>query len=114
MENVSRKKGPGEWSRVILLALIMVIILFGSKCEALEVWVTNPWLSMLTRFIGGVQVTVQPVVTWGEKGEMVKARKIPPTGAVVITLDPVEGTRLLGKGFKENSRSFFCSTGCHQ
>jgi hypothetical protein len=42
MENVSRKKGPGEWSRVILLALIMVIILFGSKCEALEVWVTNP------------------------------------------------------------------------
>jgi len=84
----------------------MVIILLGGRCEALEVWVTNPWLAMLTRFIGGVQVTVQPVVTWGEKGEAVKARKLPPAGAVVITLDAVEGIRLLGKGFEGKYSAF--------
>ncbi|HPA59712.1 MAG TPA: hypothetical protein PLS21_01865 [Synergistales bacterium] len=106
IENVSRKKGPREWSRVVLLSLIMVIILLGGRCEALEVWVTNPWLAMLTRFIGGVQVTVQPVVTWGEKGEAVKARKLPPAGAVVITLDAVEGIRLLGKGFEGKYSAF--------
>ncbi|HBG14304.1 MAG TPA: hypothetical protein DDW96_03110 [Synergistaceae bacterium] len=106
IENVSRKKRPREWSRVVLLSLIMVIILLGGRCEALEVWVTNPWLAMLTRFIGGVQVTVQPVVTWGEKGEAVKARKLPPAGAVVITLDHVEGIRLLGKGFEGKYSAF--------
>jgi len=94
-------------SSKVSLLLFLIIILSTGRCEALELWVTNPWLSMLTRFIGGVQVVVNPVLLWGETGETIKVKKAPPDGAIVLSLDRQEALSILGKDFEERFSPFF-------
>jgi len=107
MRKVSRARVSLDFSKVIFLSLFILFLLWAGRCEALDVWVTNPWLAMLTRFIGGVQVTVHPFVTWGEKGQPVKARIAPPPKAIVFSVARDEGVRLLGKGFEEKYSNFY-------
>ncbi|MDR1623220.1 MAG: hypothetical protein LBS00_12710, partial [Synergistaceae bacterium] len=38
----------------------------------LDVVVTSPWLSLLTTFIGGVNVKVTSIQEWNEDGELVR------------------------------------------
>lgn len=106
MRKISHAKVSLDFSKVTFLSFFILFSLWAGRSEALDVWVTNPWLSMLTRFIGGVQVTVHPVVTWGEKGQPVKARTVPPPGAIVFSVVRGEGVRLLGKGFEEKYSNF--------
>ena len=100
-------KGPGKSVARTILLIIITFLLLQGRCEALELWVTNPWLAMLTRFIGGVQVEVNPLLLWGESGETIKVRKTPPEGAIVLSLDRQEALQVLGKGLEEKVSPFF-------
>ena len=104
-------------SKTLVLSLVILSSLCAGRIEALDIWVTDPWLAMLTRFIGGVQVTVHPVITWDESGQPVKARTSPPAGGVVFSVMKGEGVPLLGKGLEEKYSTFYlferspCSSG---
>ena len=73
-------------SKTLVLSLVILSSLCAGRIEALDIWVTDPWLAMLTRFIGGVQVTVHPIITWDERGQPVKARTSPPARGVVFSV----------------------------
>ena len=104
-------------SKTLVLSLVILSSLCAGRIEALDIWVTDPWLAMLTRFIGGVQVTVHPIITWDERGQPVKARTSPPARGVVFSVMKGEGVPLLGKGLEEKYSTFYlferspCSSG---
>ena len=81
--------------------LILFFSLLFCKCAVgagpAEIWVTNPWLTMVARFIGGAQVNVRPLVVWNDSGITEKTRKEPPGGTLVIAVDNEEIIRFLGK-----------------
>jgi len=94
-------------SKALVLSFFILSSLCAGRIEALDIWVTDPWLAMLTRFVGGVQVTVHPVMTWDERGQLVKARTSPPAGAVIFSMVKGEGVPLLGKGLEEKYSVFY-------
>lgn len=69
-----------------------------SSAFALDVWVTNPWLSMVASFIGGVQANVHPLSVWGENNSVINGRTKVPAGAVVIAVTAEDAASLLGRG----------------
>ena len=106
--------------KVLVLSIFILASLCAGRIEALDIWVTDPWLALLARFIGGVQVNVRPLITWDEGGQPVKARTSPPAGAVVFSVVKGEGVPLLGKGLEEKYSAFFlfdrspCSSGLEE
>lgn len=82
--------------RSLFLFFLFFFLLRASSAFAWEVWTTTPWLALVTRFIGGVFVTVRPIEFWGEEGEVVrkvKNRAI-PKDVRIIALDSEEASRL--------------------
>ncbi|MDI9370497.1 MAG: hypothetical protein QM446_06200 [Synergistota bacterium] len=82
------------------LPIFLLVIFHAGIAHAWDVWTTSPWLALVTRFIGGVFVTVHPVEDWNDDGEpvcKVKANKI-SREARLIALDVAEASRL---GFNE-------------
>lgn len=79
------------------LAFLLATVLFFSPCRAFgngrtEIFVSSPWLFMVARFIGGVNIEVKPIRYWNGEGAVVsriQRQKIPP-GAVIIALDSLE------------------------
>lgn len=90
--------------------LILFFSLLFCKCAVgagpAEIWVTNPWLTMVARFIGGAQVNVRPLVVWNDSGITEKTRKEPPGGTLVIAVDNEEIIRFLGKAGLERPKTF--------
>ncbi len=99
-----------------LLCLALLLLLQGRALAAVDIAVTSPWLSLMTRFIGGLQVKVHPLSGWDANGRVVRYSR--PSGRFpVIALDESEarsyGVRpqssktlfesLPGKGVKESS-----------
>jgi hypothetical protein len=70
--------------RVVLSICLFSLFLsfFGAypkKAQAqavLEVVVTSPWLSLLTNFIGGINVKVTSIQEWNDDGELVRRIRI--------------------------------------
>lgn len=64
---------------------------------------TSPWMTMITRFIGGVYVTVKPISLWNDIGKSV--RKIPASSikkdTPILALDEKEASAL---GLKKDGR----------
>lgn len=82
--------------RSLFLFLLFFFLLRTSSAFAWEVWTTTPWLALVTRFIGGVFVTVRPIEFWDEEGQVVrkvKTRAI-PKDVRIIALDSEEASRL--------------------
>ena len=82
---------------VLLAALLFSCVLYPSgPAQAWDVFSSSPWLAVITRFIGGVYVSVKPVQEWNSEGETV--RKIRPRdiprGAKIIALDEAEASAL--------------------
>ena len=80
-----------------------IFSLLSPKAEGLEIMATSPWMTMITRFIGGVYVTVKPISLWNDEGKSV--RKIPLSSikkdASILALDEKEASAL---GLKKESR----------
>ncbi|GAB1399237.1 hypothetical protein MASR2M17_11550 [Aminivibrio sp.] len=91
--------------RLYVLSILFSFIfsLYSPKAEALEIMATSPWMTMITRFIGGVYVTVKPISLWNNEGKSV--RKIPLSSikkdASILALDEKEASAL---GLKKESR----------
>jgi len=82
---------------VLLAAFLFSCVLYPSgPAQAWDVFSSSPWLAVITRFIGGVYVSVKPVQEWNSEGETV--RKIRPRdiprGAKIIALDEAEASAL--------------------
>ncbi len=64
---------------------------------------TSPWMTMITRFIGGVYVDVKPISLWNDTGKSV--RKIPLSSikkdAPILALDEKDAAAL---GLKKDAR----------
>ncbi len=86
---MKKKKG-------FLLLFLVLLLSYAHPSAAWEVWTTSPWLALLTRFIGGVFVTVRPIEIWNEDGVVVRrvqTKNIPKEGRI-IALDTAEALRL--------------------
>jgi hypothetical protein len=80
----------------IAVCFACLFLIIASPAYAWDVWTTSPWLAIITRFIGGVFVTVRPIEVWNEDGAVVRriqSRHI-PKDAAVIALDGEEASRL--------------------
>lgn len=93
--------------RFVFLAALLFSCLLHPSGPALgwDVFSSSPWLAMVTRFIGGVYVSVKPVQEWNSDGETVRRirpRDV-PQGAKIIALDEAEAFALgLQKNRHEN------------
>lgn len=88
--------------RNTFMLFLIIFLLRASTAFAWEVWTTSPWLALLTRFIGGVFVTVRPIEFWNEDGQVVRKvqNRAIPKGGRLIALDMEEASRL-GLNVKE-------------
>ena len=93
-----RRADPSRGLRyrgALLLGLLVGALVWGSPAEAtpkperLSIWVTSPWLALMTRFLGGVYVEVHPLSGWNDRGQLVRFKR-PPSGARIIALDREE------------------------
>jgi len=106
---LTRKKNqlPG-----LLLALSILVLSSQCTCaDALEVWVTNPWLSMLTSFIGGVQSTVRPLQVWDDNYLLKTSRQKIPPNAVIIAVNSLDAETVLGRNNAAGSSVSFIFDG---
>jgi len=81
---------------LFLLMLALFFLFRTPPASAWDIWTTSPWLALVTRFIGGVFVTVHPIEIWNDDGvssRKIQTRSIPKT-ARIIALDTAEATRL--------------------
>jgi hypothetical protein len=72
--------------------LVFCLCFLGGRAQAktsLDVVVTSPWLSLLTSFIGGINVNVTSIQEWNEDGELVRRirtrslRSLPPESLIM-------------------------------
>lgn len=86
-------------TRKCTLFLLLLALVFSFRippASAWDIWTTSPWLALVTRFIGGVFVTVHPIEIWNDDGassRKIQTRSIPKT-ARIIALDTAEAARL--------------------
>ena len=84
-------------TRLFLLIIAVSLLMLDSvPAVAWDVWTTSPWLTLVTRFIGGVYVQVNPIETWNEDGNpsrKPRSRSIPKE-ARVLALDVADASRL--------------------
>ena len=88
---------------ILSVLFFFLFSLPSPKAEGLEIMATSPWMTMITRFIGGVYVTVKPISLWNNEGKSV--RKIPLSSikkdASILALDEKEASVL---GLKKDAR----------
>ncbi|WP_288959524.1 hypothetical protein [uncultured Aminobacterium sp.] len=52
----------------LFFAFLLLLFLVPCRALAMDLWVSSPWLSVMSNFMGGVYVTVHPMVVWSEDG----------------------------------------------
>ncbi|MDT8284027.1 MAG: hypothetical protein RQ767_00750 [Thermovirgaceae bacterium] len=85
------------FSVIIMTSMALVLFPLSSKGYAIEVWVCNPWFSMLARFLGGAQTKVNPLLVWAENSVVKPGRSGLTEGSVVLAVNNDEAVRVLGK-----------------
>lgn len=83
-------------------AVFSPLVAFAADFPPL-VYVTQPWLTSMARFIVGSTMTVQPLFAWSQSGTMLTLRR-PSSGIPVIALDPIDASRY---GLKRNKKNLF-------
>ncbi len=84
-------------------ALLLLLLSFsGTAFAAREIAVTSPWLSLMVRFVGGIQVRVHPLSGWDQNGRTVRFAK-PARRLPVIAMDPAEAKSY---GIRDHSVAF--------
>ena len=83
---------------VVTTALIVTLLfpLPTFSTSSWEIYVSSPWLALITQFIGGVNVAVKPIAEWNKDGMAVRkigSRNIKPDGQIVA-LDKAEAASL--------------------
>lgn len=86
--------------RLLLPSLLAIMLtcapLRAFGADRTEIFVSSPWLFMIARFIGGVNMEVKAIQYWNGEGVVVRRiqrQKIPP-GSTVIALDGQEAESL--------------------
>jgi len=72
-----------------LFCLALLLLFCGRATAAIDIAVTSPWLTLMTRFLGGIQVRVHPLSGWDSSGGIVRYRS-PSRRYPVIALDDAE------------------------
>lgn len=66
--------------KVFFMALYLCVIIFHSSAFAEEqetnILVSDPWLYVIVKFIGGVYWNVHPLYFWNDEGNLVKVSKV--------------------------------------
>ena len=80
----------------LVVPLMFMLLLQAHPAQAWEVWTTSPWLALVTRFIGGVFVTVHPIETWNAEGETVRKEQINKIKkqSRIVAIDVADASRL--------------------
>ena len=99
--------------RGLLLGVLLSLLLpggasFPREAQALELWVTSPWLGLMARFIGGAHATVHSMRVWGVDGRLVGGSRPQPRG-LVVALDPREAAELGISAGRPNLRCLYRS-----
>ncbi len=79
---------------VFVIIFCVEILILGNNCafaqaansSKLEFYVTNPWIYLISSFIGGVEVEVIPLQGWNSNGDLVRA-EINRNGKFLQNLD---------------------------
>ena len=83
--NMSNNKSLSGFARigegVFVIIFCVEILILGNNCAfaqaansaKLEFYVTNPWIYLISSFIGGVEVEVIPLQVWNSNGDLVRA-----------------------------------------
>jgi hypothetical protein len=88
---------PSVFFTLIFLFMSFFFLLFPAiPGSCWEIYVSSPWLSTITRFIGGVNVSVKPIQEWNEEGSTIRKirqRNI-PDDSKIVALDASEASSL--------------------
>lgn len=82
------------------IAAAVILTFFSSSpafsANSWEIYASSPWLALITRFIGGVNVTVKPIQEWNKDGVAVRkiASKNIKSDAQIVALDKGEAASL--------------------
>lgn len=89
-------------------ALLLLLCFCGKAAAARDVAVTSPWLSLMVRFVGGIQVRVHPLSGWDPSGRIVRYSR-PGRRVPVIAIDLSDAKAF---GIKDRQvRFLFAETG---
>jgi hypothetical protein len=58
-----------------LFCIALLLLLSGRAWAVIDVTVTSPWLTLMARFIGGIQVRVHPLSGWDAGGGIIRYGK---------------------------------------
>lgn len=58
-----------------IFLLILLLFCIVPPVGAWELAVSDPWLAVIARFVGGAAVQVRALATWGDQGEIVTVRQ---------------------------------------
>ncbi len=82
----------------IIAVFLLILLCAASPVGAWELAVSDPWLAVVARFMGGTAVQVRALATWGDQGEVVALRqKIDPDTPTLrlVCANPKKGTKCL-------------------
>jgi hypothetical protein len=82
----------------IIVIFLLILFCTVSPVEAWELAVSDPWLAVVARFVGGTAVQVRPLATWGDQGEVMALRQKTDTNVPTLRLvctNPKNGTKCL-------------------
>lgn len=81
-----------------LLSLFSFFLLCGFAEAAVDIRVSNPWLSLMTRFVGGLQVRVHPLSGWNATGGVVRYSGSSKRFPAIALDEPEARAYRLGRG----------------
>lgn len=95
MQMMKKEKNTRKYGALCFACFFILLFDLG-KAFGGEVFTVSPWLSMVTRFIGGVYVTVRPIYVWNDDGDVIRKIRTQniPKNSRIITLDVKEAVSL--------------------
>jgi ABC-type Zn uptake system ZnuABC Zn-binding protein ZnuA len=86
--------------KVFFMALCLCIIFFRSNVFAKEqetnMLVSDPWLYVIVKFIGGVYWNVHPLYFWNDEGNLVKVSKVSKGDYIFVPYRELKEIKRLG------------------
>jgi hypothetical protein len=73
----------------VFAGFLLLLCFCGKAAAARDIAVTSPWLTLMVRFVGGIQVRVHPLSGWDPGGRTVRTSR-PSRMLPVIAMDPSE------------------------
>ena len=90
----------------VFFMIVFCLTIFSTKVLAEEhrtqIWVSDPWLYVIVKFIGGVYCDVHPISFWDENGDIVKVSNVPRGSYVFVLYRGQEKSKKLGISVKHS------------